>query len=73
MPTDSNRNHRNLTTEVRERSRRGGKREKALKREKGRKFKEAEIFQEQLELPSDHDEEMSVLRCAVKQQRHRAA
>ena len=70
MPSDSKRNHRNLTTEVTERNRCGGKRENALKREKGRKFKEAEVFQEQLKLPSDCDEQMGVLRCAVKQQWH---
>lgn len=60
MPTDSNRNHRNLITEVTERNRRGGKRENALKREKGRKFKEAEFFQGQLELLSDYDDSLGV-------------
>ena len=72
MPTGSNRNHRNLTTEVKERNRNGGKSENALKREKRRKFKEAELFQ-QLKLPSDYDEQMGVLKCAVKQQWHQAA
>lgn len=70
MPADSGRNHRNLSTEAKERNRRGGKRENVLKREKGRKFTEAEVFQEQLELPSDRDEGRGVPRCAVKRQRH---
>lgn len=43
-------------------------RENALKREKGRKFKEAKVFQEQIKTTSDCDEQMGVLRRAAKQQ-----
>lgn len=48
MPTEAGTENRNVITEVSQRNRSGGERENALKREKGKKFKEAEVFQDQL-------------------------